>query len=494
MNVDQLREKLVLYGQDHLLQFWNDISDKEQEHLYEELEELNYEQILRYFKACMAPVEKVDEHLEPVPEEVFGSYANTDAQVLKNYETEGLKQIADGKVAVLLLAGGQGTRLGVTYPKGMYDVGLPSGKALYQLQAERIIKIQRMAQESTGRAGIVTWYVMTSEHTQDATLEFFSNHNYFGLDPKNILFFEQNTLPCMSLDGKIILETKSKLTRAPDGNGGLYKALEDNRILEDMSARGVQFIHVYCVDNILVRMADPIFIGFCIAKGANCGAKVVEKVDPTEPVGVICLLDGKYNVVEYSEISASTAEKRQPNGKLSFNAGGIANHFFTLDFLKMVVGEKEDLLKHHVAKKKIPFCNDKGELVKPSQANGIKMEKFVFDVFQFSDSFAVWEVTREDEFSPLKNADGAATDTPTTSRCSLLDLHRRWIHSAGGKFINSDGSKIPSETKLLECEISSLLSYAGEGLEPLVEGKSFTLPLVLSADNETKPVSVVQTS
>lgn len=474
-----MREKLARYDQEHLLQFWNVLSDAEKECLYRELDGLKYEDIMSFFKTCSMPTEKVDDRLMPVPESVLGSYTNTDPQLLKNYEHEGLRQISRGKVAVLLLAGGQGTRLGVTYPKGMYDVGLPSHKTLYQLQAERIIKVQKMAQSHTGTAGIVTWYIMTSEHTQEPTLRFFEKHKYFGLDPKNVIFFEQNTLPCMSFDGKIILETKSMISHAPDGNGGLYKALEDNKVMDDMECRGIEYVHVYCVDNILVLMADPVFIGFCISKGANCGAKVVEKLDPTEPVGVICLLDGKYKVVEYSEISASTAERRQANGKLSFNAGGIANHFFTTDFLKLIIKEKEIELTHHVAKKKIPFCNENGELIKPTQPNGIKLEKFVFDVFQFSDSFAVWEVKREDEFSPLKNADGAATDTPTTSRCALLDLHHRWIVSAGGTLVNNNGLIIPSDGGPVICEISPLISYSGEGLDELVNGKSLTLPLIL---------------
>lgn len=486
MDIEKLREKLIKHGQEHLLQFWNELSEADRQRLYTELEAMDYEKILKYFNVCMTPVAKVDDRLEPLPGNVCGSVATTEAETLQKYETEGLKQIGDGKVCVLLLAGGQGTRLGVSYPKGMYNVGLPSKKTLYQLQAERITKVQSMAQISTGKSGTVMWYIMTSEHTQDATLEFFKSHNYFGLDAANIVFFEQNTLPAMTMDGKVILETKSRLSRAPDGNGGLYKALEDNHILEDMNQRGIEFIHVYCVDNILVRMADPVFIGFCIAKGVNCGAKVVEKIDPNEPVGVVCLLDGKYSVVEYSEISPSTAEKRQTDGKLAFNAGGIANHFFTLDFLKLIVSEKEDQLIHHVARKKIPFCNSKGELVKPTQPNGIKMEKFVFDVFQFSDAFAVWEVKREDEFSPLKNADGAAVDTPTTSRLALLNLHYRWILEAGGKFINEDGSLLARDVKPVECEISSLLSYAGEGLDKLVNGKLFKPPLILEVSDDAK--------
>jgi UDP-N-acetylglucosamine/UDP-N-acetylgalactosamine diphosphorylase len=348
---------------------------------------------------------------------------------------------------------------------------------------------------------------MTSEQTREPTEQYFERHAYFGLRREDVVLFEQSTLPCFDLQGRIILETRSSIARAPDGNGGLYSALARRGVLEDMGTRGIEYLHVYCVDNILVKMADPVFIGFCIAKGAACGAKVVEKTSPTEPVGVICRLDGRYHVVEYSEISLQTAERRDAHGKLVFNAGGIANHFFTLDFMRTIVKEKETSLKHHVAKKKIPFCDPvTGQLVRPSQVNGVKLEKFVFDVFEFAPGFAVWEVLREAEFSPLKNADGAAKDTPTTSRDALLDLHHRWVLKAGGRFLRQDGSHIsdiPSdrdnnningdshaqdcEETPIVCEISPLVSYDGEGLEERVRSKGLVPPLSIVSEGERNP-------
>lgn len=517
MDIASLRAELKKYGQEHLLKFWPQLSTDEKDQLYNDVSSIDFNEVTSMFKKCMqlqnVDSEKLDDLLQPIPSESHGSVSRSSPETLKSYREEGLRQVSQNKVAVLLLAGGQGTRLGVSYPKGMFDVGLPSHKSLYQLQAERILRLQRLAHKFTGKNGIITWYIMTSEQTMEPTSEFFEGHKYFGLEKENIVVFEQNMLPCLSFDGKIILETPCKVARAPDGNGGLYKALKSNGILDDMERRGIGYIHVYCVDNILVKMADPAFIGYCISKGANCAAKVVEKAFPTEAVGVVCKVDGKYQVVEYSEVSLRTAQKRNTDGRLTFNAGNICNHFFTLNFLQSIADGKG--LKHHVAKKKIPYMNDDGQLVKPEKQNGIKLEKFVFDVFELSDKFVVWEVLREDEFSPLKNAEGAEKDTPTTARHALFGLHQRYVLHAGGKFIDDDGSIIPlipsSKKRSLEngahinghgdeitsqksylkcedpviCEISPLLSYDGEELAELVAGKKFKPPLVMYSPPET---------
>lgn len=486
MDIANLKNKLEEHGQGHLLKFWEKLSDDQKLKFKKELESIDYSYVKEIYERAMLQLkqdqEKKDELMKPLPPQVFERLSEASKDKIEFWNNEGLKQVSLGKVAVLLLAGGQGTRLGVNYPKGMYDVGLPSHKTLYQLQAERILKLQHLAaKNNTGSNGAITWYIMTSEATKEITQQYFKEHNHFGLQKENVIFFEQHTLPCMTFDGKIILDSYGKIAKSPDGNGGLYRALHTDKLTVDMEKRGIQSIHVYCVDNILVKMADPVFIGFCTSKKANCGAKAVEKTEPNESVGVLCKCDGKYKVVEYSEISSATAEKKSPDGHLLFNAGNICNHFFTLDFLKVIVSEHFDNLPHHVANKKITFVNDDGERITPDKPSGIKMEKFVFDVFHFTDEFAVLEVPREDEFSPLKNGPAVASNSPVSAKQDLINAHYRFIVDAGGKFVDSDGNVLPADSKIspVICEVSPGVSYAGEGLEQIVKGKTFQADEVL---------------
>ncbi|MBN3319432.1 UAP1L protein, partial [Atractosteus spatula] len=493
ISVEEARARLEAAGQSHLLRFWPELSPGERRRFLGELAQFDPAQLRGHCRAAAEAArrepsahDRLDRRLEPVPPEFVGGVGRSDPDTLKAWEDEGFLQISRNRVAVLLLAGGQGTRLGVSYPKGMYSVGLPSGRTLYQIQAERIQKLERLACEKHGSKCTIPWYIMTSEFTLEPTENFFKENNYFNLARSNVVMFEQRMIPAVSFDGKVILENKGKIAMAPDGNGGLYQALLDNKILEDMEKRGVQYLHVYCVDNILVKMADPVFIGFCVKKGADCGAKVVEKAHPAEPVGVVCRVGGVYQVVEYSEISPETAEKRHSDGTLVYSAGNICNHFFTLDFLKAVSEKCESKLKQHVALKKVPCVDEEGNWVKPEKPNGIKMEKFVFDVFQFSRDFVAFEVRREEEFSPLKNADTATKDTPATARRALLSQHYRWALAAGASLVDSQNRKLPPTPRLADsedppatCEISPLVSYFGEGLEAVLKGKELKSPLVL---------------
>lgn len=279
-------------------------------------------------------------------------------------------------------------------------------------------------------------------------------------------------LPCVNNDGKFFMDSRSSVAVAPDGNGGIYAALRaplsssdpSRTVLSECAKRGVKYLHAYCVDNCLVRVADPVFMGYCIERQADCAVKVVKKLDPNEAVGVVATRRGRFSVVEYSEIPSELAQARDPaTGDLRFRAANIANHFYTLDFLQSVQSFESEMA-FHVAHKKIPHVDlTTGENVKPTKPNGIKLELFVFDVFPFTRNMAVLEVARETDFSPLKNAPGTGADDPDTSRRDLLADQRRWLRNAGA--IVQDDS--------VEVEISPLVSYAGEGLESL-SGKTIS--------------------
>ncbi|XP_060665998.1 UDP-N-acetylhexosamine pyrophosphorylase isoform X2 [Drosophila nasuta] len=466
-----LHTRLAQVGQEHLLKFWPELTTDERSALERDINELNLNEIKMYFdRATISMNEngiKLDDRLQPIPDDQILSIARTSEDKLNSYREEGLQQISDGRVAVLLMAGGQGTRLGFDQPKGMYDVGLESHNTLFRIQAERILKLGQLAEELTGKRGHIVWYIMTSEHTKQPTLAYFEANNYFGLQEENVLLFEQGSLPCFDYDGRIILDEKHRVSRSPDGNGGIYRAMQVSGILDDMQQRGIRYLHAHSVDNILIKVADPVFIGYCAQEKADCAAKVVEKSAPNEAVGVVAIVDGKYQVVEYSEISAKTAEMRNSDGRLTFSAGNICNHFFTADFLQKIGSTYERELKLHVAKKKIPFVDNAGKRLTPDKPNGIKIEKFVFDVFEFAEKFVAMEVPREEEFSALKNADAAGKDCPSTARADLHRLHRKYIENAGG-IVHGD-----------ICEIAPSVSYAGENLAHLVEGKSFSSPVYL---------------
>jgi UDP-N-acetylglucosamine/UDP-N-acetylgalactosamine diphosphorylase len=440
-----LYEAMSKTGQLHLVSFMNELSQREKQLLVNDLKQLDFADVNEFFTRTMLNHTQaealVDANMQPVPVDQKGSQEKSSANELASYESDGLKAIAENKVAVILLAGGQGTRLGVDYPKGMYSVDLLSRKTLYQLQAERLIKVKQLADakfnatSSQTSAASIPWYIMTSEATKESTADFFREHNYFGLDKDSIVLFEQGMLPCLTKEGKIILDEKFKVSKAPDGNGGIYRALAKKGILDDMAKRGVEYVQVYCVDNILVKMADPVFTGFCIQKNANCAAKVVKKTDPEEKVGVICKVNNKFQVVEYSEISEKCRNLREKEtDELVFNAGNICNHFFRKDFLDAICTKHERELKHHIAEKKIAYVDEQGQRVSPKQVNGIKLEKFVFDVFPFSDKFVIWEVCRQEEFAPLKNGYDASKENPVTCKQNLYAQHYRWLKNAGAAF------------------------------------------------------------
>ncbi|KAJ5681484.1 uncharacterized protein N7477_001424 [Penicillium maclennaniae] len=463
----QLQKKYNDANQGQVFAFIDELPTAEKSRLFHQLTNFDPVRINELAETALNPPKTevaAAATVEPLPESATASILDSDPADIKRWYDAGLKQVAENKVAVVLMAGGQGTRLGSSAPKGCYDIGLLSEKSLFQLQAERILKLQELAAKAHGgQSATIPWYVMTSGPTRKPTEEYFAEKNYFGLDKSNVFIFEQGVLPCISNEGKIMLESKSKVAVAPDGNGGIYQALITSGAREDMRRRGIQHIHLYGVDNCLVKVADPVFMGFSAAKDVDIATKVVRKRNATESVGLIVQKNGKPDVVEYSEIDKETAEAKDPKQPdvLKFRAANI-------NFAHK--------LPHHVARKKIGCVNpDNGEAVKPEKPNGIKLEQFVFDVFPMTplDKFASIEVRREEEFSPLKNARGTGEDDPDTSRDDIMKLGQRWVEAAGGIVI--------TEAEAFGVEVSPLISYGGENLE-FLKGREIKAPAILERE------------
>lgn len=460
--VSELKEKYTLAGQGQVFKFYDTLSEAEQASLYEQLANFDPSYINTIAAIALAPPKAENggaaaPSLEPLPESAVASILDSKPEDIDRWYSQGLDLIAANKVGVVLMAGGQGTRLGSSAPKGCFNIGLPSAKSLFQIQAERILKIQELAAKKAGSGVEVTvpWYVMTSGPTRGPTEQYFKEQNYFGLKPENVFIFEQGVLPCISNDGKILLESKSKVAVAPDGNGGIYNALVESKVLDDMKKRGIEHIHAYCVDNCLVKVADPVFIGFSAASNVDIATKVVRKRNATESVGLIVCKNGRPDVVEYSEIDPATAAEEDPKqpGVLRFRAANIVNHYYSFRFLE-TIPEWAKTLPHHVARKKIPYVDiESGETVKPAKPNGIKLEQFVFDVFPRLElsQFACMEVRREDEFSPLKNARGTGEDDPDTSKYDIMAQGKRWLEAAGATVVTEDAKD--------GVEVSPLTSY-----------------------------------
>lgn len=478
---EELKKKYDEAAQGQVLTFWDELKPHEKGELYQQLSSIDPKHINTLADKALNPLKPTSEEekpkLEQLPENATTSTIDSNKADLEKWYDDGLKLMSENKVGVVLMAGGQGTRLGSSAPKGCYDIDLPSHKSLFQLQAERIFKLQQLASKVHGKEEVtIPWYIMTSGPTRKPTQQFFEDKKYFGLNRNNVIFFEQGVLPCISMEGKILLDSKSKVAVAPDGNGGLYAALIGSGIVQDMEKRGVKHIHAYCVDNCLVRVADPTFIGFSAEKTVSIATKVVRKRNAKESVGLILQKNGKPDVVEYSEIDAETAEAKDPKDSslLKFRAANIVNHYYSFDFLNSIP-EWSHRLPHHVAKKKIPTVDEKGNPVKPEKPNGIKLEQFVFDCFPFlsMDKFACMEVKREDEFSPLKNARGTGEDDPDTSKKDIL--------LQGKRFLQEAGATVTSETEDSGVEVSPLISYGGEGLE-FLKGREIKAPAVIEKE------------
>jgi UDP-N-acetylglucosamine/UDP-N-acetylgalactosamine diphosphorylase len=426
LQIQKLKKVLKKYGQAHLLAFWDRLDPARQDKLLAQLSRLDFAQIdcwRRDFVVNPTPP-GLPPDLAPAP--FYPLQPLDDSQRLKYDQARqlGAKLISEEKVAAFVVAGGQGTRLGFDGPKGNFSISPVKNKTLFQLFAETIAAASRKYHATC------PWYVMTSSLNYKQTLDTFSANNYYGLTKNDVFIFQQGTLPNFDLTGKILLADLDTIAASPDGHGGCLKAIHNSGALDDMKKRGIEFITYWQVDNPLVNIFDPLFIGLHALDNAEMSSKGLNKTDPLENVGNFCLVNDKITVIEYTEFNTQPEEithRKNPDGSLAF-LGSIAIHIISTSFVERF--NKQTLtLPLHRAVKKIPHIDDKGRRIEPAKPNGIKLESFVFDALPLASNSIILQTLRSEEFAPTKNAKGV--DSVETTKQLMIARAASWLESAG---------------------------------------------------------------
>lgn len=387
MNYNEAMEKLKKYGQEHVLKYYAELPDEQRNTLIEQIDRTDFTVIGQAAetgkRGTIAPIKAMT-----IPEIDMGR---------ERFERIGMEAVKAGKLGAVLLAGGMGTRLGSDAPKGMYDIGISKPVYIFQRLIENLMKVVEKA------GNYIQLFVMTSEKNHGATVGFFKEHDYFGYDKDYIAFFKQDMAPAADFDGKVYMEAKDSIATSPNGNGGWFLSMKKSGLLELVEKRGIEWLNVFAVDNVLQSIADPVFAGAVLEGGYSVGSKVIRKVNPQEKVGVMCTEDGRPSIVEYIELTEDMLTQRDENGEYAYNFGVILNYLFRVDKLVDLLERK---LPYHKSAKKIPYINEAGELVKPEEPNGYKYEQFILDMIQMLDSCLPFEVVRGKEFAPIKNKTG----------------------------------------------------------------------------------------
>ena len=456
-----LKESFEKAGQEHVFRFWGELTEEDRKRFLEQLEKIDLDLLNHLTETFIrnSHVNKFNGQLEtaeviPIPQ------TEEDRSRARTAKAIGEEALRKGKVGLILVAGGQGTRLGYPGPKGMFPITPVKNKSLFQWHAEKIRAIEKPYHVE------LPWYIMTSESNDRQTREFFKANNYFGLNSSRIFFFIQDMLPAVDQEGRIILDEKGHVFTSPNGHGGTLLALYESGALQDMRRRGVEQLFYFQVDNVLVKIADPIFLGYHIQQNAEMSSKVIPKRDPYEKLGIIGIHNGKLSVIEYSDLSEEDMLARNPDGSLKYNAGSIAIHIFRRDFLEAET-EKGFKLPYHMAHKKIPFVNENGERVEPKEPNGYKFETFIFDALRDTTSSVVMETVREEDFSPVKNKEGE--DSPATARRDLRDLFGCWLEKAGVKIPRDESNHVVGAI-----EISPLFALDEDELIRKIDSREIT--------------------
>jgi UDP-N-acetylglucosamine/UDP-N-acetylgalactosamine diphosphorylase len=443
-----LIEKFQRAGQGQVFAFFDQLDAPGQQRLLDEAAEVDLAEIERLTRTLLGKnVAGANlDGLAPAPYEKRPEHGGNAADWAKAKAT-GEAALRAGRVAAFTVAGGQGTRLGYDGPKGTFPVTPLKQKTLFQVFAEKI----RAAGVRYGRP--LHWFIMTSHANHAATENFFQEHKFFGLDAGRVHFFRQGRMPAVNFDGKIMLETKGSVALSPDGHGGSLRALERSGSLALMKREGIDTLSYFQVDNPLVRCIDPEFIGWHLLRNSEMSSKMVPKAYAEEKVGHFCTQAGKTIVVEYSDLPMALQKETDATGQLRYNAGSIAIHVLDREFVRRMASGGEDVsLPFHRADKKIPTIDAQAKPLKPEKPNGVKFEMFVFDALPFARNPVVIETLRQNDFSPVKNAEGL--DSPKTCREDQLRQFGRWLKANGAAF-EADQSGLPKAT----VEVSPLFGY-----------------------------------
>ncbi|MHC4396991.1 MAG: UTP--glucose-1-phosphate uridylyltransferase [Planctomycetota bacterium] len=428
-NVEKLLRK---HNQSHLLVFWQQLDTAQRQDLLAQIEALDFSKVDVWVADFIKTPDSAVISGDFVPARYYPFNPAEPALKHKYAQAKelGRELISSGKVAAFIVAGGQGTRLGFDGPKGDFPISPVKNKTLFQIFAESV------AAASQKYKTTCPWYIMTSSLNHVETTEIFRSNDYYGLDEKNVFIFQQGTLPNFSIDGKILLADKHTIACSPDGHGGSLKALYQSGAVEDMKKRGVEFISYFQVDNPLINIFDPLFIGLHALDDVEMSSKTLMKTGPKEKVGNFCLVDDKVTVIEYSDLPDELAEKRNPDGSLVFSLGSIAIHIINTGFVEKLNAEGFSLPLHR-AVKKIPHIGEEGQ---PIEQDGIKLESFVFDALPLASKSIILQTKRSEEFAPVKNA--AGTDSVETAKEMIVSRGVDWLESAGATVPRKDDGSV----------------------------------------------------
>lgn len=404
-----MEEKLMMarnitekYGQEHLLQGYEKLSKEEQELLLNDILTIDFKEMKELYESTKVESNFGNSKIEPL---AHVTKAELSEEKIRKYTEIGEDVIKQGKLAVVTMAGGQGTRLGHSGPKGTYDIGLSSHKSIFEILCDNLKEARQKYNVD------IPWYLMTSDENNADTEKFFEENKYFDYPKMAIKFFKQGKIPMIDTNGKILRDENGMIKQAADGHGGIFEAMRKNGIINDMREKGIEWIFVSGVDNILAKFVDPVFIGLQVEGKMMTASKSVVKAYADEKVGVFCRRDGKPGVIEYTEISKELSEAKDEKGGFLLGDSNIVNHQFHISVLEKISAQK---LPYHVAFKKANYKNEKGEMVEATEPNAYKFEAFLFDIFSYVQDMLVFRVKREEEFAPVKNAEGK--DSPQTAR------------------------------------------------------------------------------